>query len=170
MHRKWVGVMVIVALTGWFAFDAAYSQPPRVRPGGGGSPGGEARPGDWPRTRTPSRDRSESRAYAARAVPTFSGTGPPSRNWRLGIYDERAPRGIRISRVLSGSPASDIGLEVGDYILDISGYVVGEYDGTFYPLAMAMDYGADSSGWAELLIWNKRTYAEQTIWVRFDRR
>jgi hypothetical protein len=61
-------------------------------------------------------------------------------------------------------------LEAGDYILDVSGFVVGEYNGRFYPLSMAMDYGADPNGWAELLVWNKRTFAEETLWVRFQRR
>ena len=58
-----------------------------------------------------------------------------------------------------GSPASRFGLEEGDYILDVSGYVVGEYKGQYYPLSMAMDYGADANGWADLLVWNKRTFA-----------
>ena len=44
------------------------------------------------------------------------------------------------------------------YILDVGGYVVGEYQGQYYPLAMAMDYGADANGWAEILVWNKRTF------------
>ena len=159
-------VLVVLALC-FILHDLAGAQPPRVRPGGSQI----AQPqSEWPRTRTPSRDRSEARAYSSRAVPTFSGTGPPSRNWRLGIYDERAPRGVRISRVARGTPASQNGLEDGDYILDVSGYVVGEYQGTFYPLAMAMDYGADANGWAELLIWNKRTFREQIMWVQFRRR
>jgi hypothetical protein len=69
-----------------------------------------------------------------------------------------------------GSPAHRFGLEVGDYVLDVGGYVVGEYEKRFYPMPLAMDYGADSNGWAEILVWNKRTFKEELMWVRFSRR
>jgi hypothetical protein len=67
-------------------------------------------------------------------------------------------------------PAQRFGLEQNDYILDVGGYVVGEYEGVYYPLAQAMDFAADPNGWVELLVWNKRTFAEETLWVQLRRR
>jgi len=69
-----------------------------------------------------------------------------------------------------GSPAQNSGLEPGDYILDIGGRIVGEYENNYYPLSMSMDYGVDDAGWAECLIWNVRTFKEETMWINFARR
>jgi len=33
-----------------------------------------------------------------------------------------------------------------------------------------MDYGVGADGWAELLVWNKRTKREELLWVKFRRR
>jgi hypothetical protein len=147
--------------------------PPRVRPGE--QPAAE--PGQWPRTRQPTRrgaargdDQRKTYSEPRANVRIAPGNMPPSRNWYLGIQPVRAPRGVRITGVLFNTPAQRFGLESGDYILDVSGYVVGEYQGSYYPLAMAMDYGADANGWAELLVWNRRTFAEETLWVQFRRR
>jgi hypothetical protein len=129
---------------------------------------------DWPRTRSPGSQRYEGRL--PRMQPRITQPpqarirpGRPSR-WYLGVYDERAPQGTRLSQIVPGSPASRFGLEVGDYILDVGGYVVGDYNGSYYPLSLALEYGTDRSGWAELLVWNKRTFAEETLWVQLRRR
>jgi S1-C subfamily serine protease len=90
--------------------------------------------------------------------------------WYLGVNVERAPRGIRVSSIAPRGPAHQFGLESGDYILDAGGYVVGEHEGIYYPLAQALDFGADPSGWVEFLVWNKRTFAEETLWVQLRRR
>lgn len=95
---------------------------------------------------------------------------PPSRNWYVGVSPERAPCGVRLGRIFYGSPANRFGLETGHYILDVGGYVVGEYQGRYYPLSMAMDYGVESNGWGEILVWNKRTFREELMWIRFKRR
>lgn len=147
---------------------------------------------DWPKTRQ-AGDRAEAAQapvqgapgqaqqrmqvqpkVQAEAKPTVRidpGIAPPSRNWFLGITAERGPRGIRVSSVVYNSPAQQFGLEEGDYILDVGGYVVGEYQGSFYPLPLAMDFGTDpNSGWAEFLVWNKRTFREETLWIRLNRR
>lgn len=153
-------------------------QPPRTRPGAGESP--QPSPSEspnateWPRLREPGERRPEGQRYlrqeargTARVAPSVA---PPSQNWFFGVYPERAPRGVRITQVIGGSAAQRFGMEPGDYILDVGGYVVGEYQGTFYPLSMAMDYGADANGWAEILVWNKRTFQEELMWVQFQHR
>jgi hypothetical protein len=83
----------------------------------------------------------------------------------------RFGRAIReVDAVVGNSPADRVGLENGDYILDASGYVVGPYQGVYYPLSDALNYGADPDGWVEQLIWNRRTSAEETAWVQLQRR
>ena len=109
-------------------------------------------------------------SQAPRTVRIDPNVAPPSQNWFLGVYPARAPKGVRLDSIVGGSPAQQFGLEIGDYILDVGGYVVGEYQNQYYPLSMAMDYGADPNGWAEILVWNKRTFAEQTMWIQFRRR
>lgn len=152
------------------------AQPPRTRPGPDRpSENREEQPdGDWPRARRPGeRQEAGQRSVTNAAAPEVRVApriAPPRGDWFLGVYTDRAPRGLRLSQIVRGSPASRFGLEVGDYILDVSGYVVGEYNGRFYPLPMALNYGVDRDGWAELLVWNKRTFAEETLWVRLQRR
>lgn len=91
--------------------------------------------------------------------------------WYLGVRTMRAPKGLRIEKALAGSPAAGMGLEAGDYILDVGGYVVGEHtDGNYYPLGESLRFGADRDGWVELLIWNVRTYRAETFWVQLARR
>ena len=91
--------------------------------------------------------------------------------WYLGVRTMRAPKGLRIEKALAGSPAAAKGLEAGDYILDVGGYVVGEHtDGNYYPLGDSLRFGADRDGWVELLIWNVRTYRAETFWVQLARR
>ncbi|MCM2374371.1 PDZ domain-containing protein [Aporhodopirellula aestuarii] len=164
------------------------AQPPQTRPDAGGtpqpgaspsvlpdtSPGASSGAADWPRLRQPGQRRAEGertiRGEARATIRIDPNVAPTSRNWYFGVYPERAPRGVRLARIVNGSAASRFGMEVGDYILDVGGYVVGEYQGQYYPLSMAMDYGADASGWAELLVWNKRTFREELMWVQFSRR
>jgi hypothetical protein len=173
-----------IYLAAIFSVSLLYAQPPQTRPGAGGSPPNSAQaesadsaaqeisPQDWPKTRSPSAERysnrqrrGPARELGARLI------RPPARpKWFLGVHTSRAPKGLRVDDVVFGSPAHHVGLERGDYILDVGGYVVGEYEGVYYPLELAMQYGADSNGWAELLVWNVRTFAEETVWVQLRRR
>ena len=154
------------------------AKPPAIQPAIVPDRGGERQPAppDWPQTRSPGtqryegrQSRSQGRASERNEFRVRPGIRPgPS--WYLGVYDDRAPRGIRLTKIENGSPASRFGLESGDYILDVGGFVVGDYNGTYYPLSLALSFGTDPSGWAELLVWNRRTYAEETLWVQLRRR
>lgn len=160
-----------------------YAQPGPPAPGGvqpvdpRALPPAEAAPNDWPRGRQQPRaagryngrqaTSNSAREYAPRVVRPNQ---QPVSIWTLGVNLGRAPRGLRITRVTAFGPAHRFGLEQDDYILDVNGYVVGDYNGMYYPLARVLDFAADRSGWVELLIWNKRTFSEETMWVQLQRR
>ena len=72
--------------------------------------------------------------------------------------------------VLPNSPAQRAGLEPGDYLLDAGGFIVGDYNGQHYPLSQAIDLGAESNGWIEMMVWNRRTFAQETLWVKLQHR
>ena len=93
------------------------------------------------------------------------------RRWRLGIRDAVSPLGVRVRSVHQNTPASDqLGLETGDYILDVQGYPVGYYQGTYYDLSDLLNMSADPQGWVNLNIWDHRTGREAPYWVRLQRR
>jgi hypothetical protein len=94
----------------------------------------------------------------------------PTARWRLGLRTDNAPKGLLITEVTRNSPASNFGLEEGDYLLDIGGYPVGFYGGGYYPLADTLNQVARRDGWVNLLIWNKRTNAEEAMWVKAEPR
>jgi hypothetical protein len=94
----------------------------------------------------------------------------PQGRWRLGIYFDESPRGLRIRQVVRPSSASRIGLEEGDYLLDIVGYPVGFYNNFYYSLEGVMNRVAPPDGWVNILVWNKRTMAEEAMWVQLERR
>jgi len=95
---------------------------------------------------------------------------PVTSVWRLGVRVEEAPRGLRIQMVSRNSPAQRFGLEVGDYLLDVMGYPVGFYRGYYYPLGETLNQVTPRDGWVNLLVWNKRTMAEEALWVQLERR
>jgi hypothetical protein len=90
--------------------------------------------------------------------------------WRLGLWTDNAPAGLRIREVSRYSPAWRFGLEEGDYLMDVMGYPVGFYDGTYYPLAETLNQVTPPDGWINILVWNKRTNAEETMWMQAERR
>jgi hypothetical protein len=103
--------------------------------------------------------------------------GPPRRSprrvagrWRLGIWTDNAPAGLRIREVSRYSPAWRFGLEEGDYLMDIMGYPVGFYEGAYYPLAETLNQVTPPDGWINILVWNKRTNAEETMWMQAEPR
>ena len=92
------------------------------------------------------------------------------RRWRLGVNDAVSPLGVRVRDVYRNSPASvQLGLEPGDYILDVQGYPVGYYQGTYYDLGDLLNMYADPQGWVNLNIWNFRTGRDAPYWVQLER-
>jgi hypothetical protein len=81
-----------------------------------------------------------------------------------------SPKGLRIRDVLRPSAAWRFGLEEGDYIIDVMGYPVGVYQGQYYPLDDALNRFTPPDGWANILVWNKRTLNEEPMWIQLDRR
>ena len=103
--------------------------------------------------------------------------GPPRRSlrrvasrWRLGVWTDNAPAGLRIREVSRYSPAWRFGLEEGDYLMDIMGYPVGFYEGAYYPLSETLNQVTPPDGWINILVWNKRTSAEETMWIEAEPR
>jgi hypothetical protein len=94
----------------------------------------------------------------------------PQARWRLGVHTDNAPKGLLITRVSQNSPAARFGLERGDYLLDVMGYPVGFYRHQYYPVAEAFNQLVRPDGWVNLLVWNKRTNADEAMWVRLEPR
>jgi hypothetical protein len=94
----------------------------------------------------------------------------PTARWRLGLRTDNAPKGLLITEVTRNSPAYKFGIEEGDYLLDVAGYPVGFYGGAYYPLADTLNQVTPRNGWVNLLIWNKRTNAEEAMWVQAEPR
>ena len=94
----------------------------------------------------------------------------PVPRWRLGIQVDDAPRGLRISDVSPNSPAFRFGLERGDYLLDVMGFPVGFHGSAYFPLADALNQNVRRDGWVNVLIWNRRTRAEEALWIQAEPR
>jgi hypothetical protein len=94
----------------------------------------------------------------------------PVPQWRLGIQVDDAPLGLRISEVTRNSPAFRFGLERGDYLLDVMGFPVGFHGNAYFPLADALNRSVRRDGWVNVLIWNRRTHAEEELWIQAEPR
>jgi hypothetical protein len=94
----------------------------------------------------------------------------PAARWRLGIQVDNSPRGLRISEVSRNSPAFRFGLERGDYLLDVMGYPVGFHGNAYFPLAETLNQTVRRDGWVNILIWNRRTNAEEAMWIQAEPR
>jgi predicted metalloprotease with PDZ domain len=94
----------------------------------------------------------------------------PAPRWRLGIQVDDAPRGLRISDVSPNSPAFRFGLERGDYLLDVMGFPVGFHGSAYFPLADTLNQNVRREGWVNVLVWNRRTLAEEAIWIQAEPR
>lgn len=102
--------------------------------------------------------------------------GQYQQQWELGVAHVHAPIGVRVIRVQFGTPAKQqLGLEPGDYILDVNGTPVGHHQGEFYPFTDVVNYEANNPldpndvGWVNLSIWNMRTHQVDDpngIWVQ----
>jgi len=77
--------------------------------------------------------------------------------WRLGVYAVNTPTGVRVTRVLPGSPAWGIGLEHGDVIVTVNGYQVGYVRGRLYPLGEELQRRAGPRGDVLLMVQDVRT-------------
>jgi hypothetical protein len=86
------------------------------------------------------------------------------------VWTDNAPSGLRIREVSRYSPAWRFGLEEGDYLMDIMGYPVGFYEGAYYPLSETLNQVTPRDGWINILVWNKRTNAEETMWMQAEPR
>jgi hypothetical protein len=94
----------------------------------------------------------------------------PGGRWLLGVTIEDGPKGLRIQSVSPQSPAARFGLENGDYLIDVMGYPVGVYNGYYYPLDYTLETVTPPDGWVNILVWNRRTLAEEALWVRLEQR
>lgn len=95
---------------------------------------------------------------------------PPWRpEWKLGVYAANTDTGVRVTRVLPRTPASQAGLERGDRILTVDGYQVGYIDGRLYPLGEELQRRAGRSGQVTLLLHNWRNGDLLNVEVRLDR-
>jgi hypothetical protein len=94
----------------------------------------------------------------------------PAPRWRLGIDVDDSPRGLRISEVSRNSPAFRFGLERGDYLLDVMGFPVGFHGSSYFPLADALNQHVRRDGWVNVLVWNRRTRAEEALWIQAEPR
>lgn len=154
-------------------------QPPPTRPIEP-QPGGDSQEPPLPQPQRQVAPRTESQVPG---IESRSGRGSretirvaprpriiPQGRWRLGVYIDDAPKGLRIRQVLRPSAASRFGFEEDDYLLDIMGYPVGLYGNYYYPLEEALNRLTPPDGWVNILVWNKRTLTEEAIWVQLDRR
>ena len=77
--------------------------------------------------------------------------------WRLGVYAVNTPTGVRVTRVLPGTPAWSIGLEHGDVVVTVNGYQVGYVRGRLYPLGEELQRRAGPRGDVLLMVQDVRT-------------
>ncbi len=99
----------------------------------------------------------------------------PGMRWYLGVNEQWAPLGVRVASVSWNTPAQYLGLEAGDFIMDVMGYPVGWYQDSsgfrnYYPLGSALDMYTRPDGWCNLMIWNVRTGQQMPFWVRLNPR
>jgi hypothetical protein len=182
VRRASIGTVSLLLL---FTF-AVEAQPPDRRPTRRVEERREEPPAEADRDRRPQREiprRTESRTPL---IDLRTGTfdlrreifrRPPRRSprriasrWRLGLWTDNAPAGLRIREVSRYSPAWRFGLEEGDYLMDIMGYPVGFYEGAYYPLAATLNQVTPPDGWINILVWNKRSNAEETMWMQAEPR
>lgn len=75
--------------------------------------------------------------------------------WFLGVVVVETVHGCEVKEVVKGSPAAQIGLETGDFIVEANGFQVGQVKGVTYSLASEIRHCAD--GEMTLGIWDWRT-------------
>ncbi len=78
-------------------------------------------------------------------------------NWTLGIAPRNTDRGVLIERIQPGSPAAQARLEVGDVIINVGGYQVGNVEQRVYDVGDEIRRRATPQGTASLLVYSRRT-------------
>ncbi|REJ89702.1 MAG: hypothetical protein DWQ34_01185 [Planctomycetota bacterium] len=108
---------------------------------------------------------------AALIAPPSSGTSPdrPPR-WRLGVYSQDTDIGVKILRVVAGSPAERAGLEKDDLIVAVAGYQVGIVNGVHYDCGYEFENRADAQGNVKLLVQDHRNKQLVNLPVKLDSR
>ncbi len=94
---------------------------------------------------------------------------PPQRPWQLGVYAVNTSTGVRVTRVIPGTPAAREGLEPGDVILTVDGYQIGFVNGRLYPLGEELARRAGPRGHVTLLVQNVRNRTLLNMEVSFLR-
>lgn len=109
----------------------------------------------------PEADRPESESRRSEPGPRTQLLPPrddPRRggDWKLGVYADNTPVGVRITGVIRGSAAWDAGLEQDDVIVTVDGYQVGYVGRETFPLGRELQLRADREGRVTLLVQNHR--------------
>ena len=174
---KVASVLCVVVFSAVLAFPtSAHSQVRQVQPRPGQQlPPDQTDPNAPPQVREVAPRGSAPQAAMSRSadqqLPRYQLRQQIVRRWKLGIDDSVSPLGVRVSTVYRNTPASvQLGLERGDYILDVQGYPVGYYQGTYYDLGDLLNMYADPQGWVNINIWNYRTGQDAPYWVQLQRR
>lgn len=167
----WIATFSVVLAFPTFALAQVRQVPPRT----GQAPPGQTQPGAPPQLRQVAPRGSAPAARLERSAPQqarqFQAQQQIVRSWKLGIDDGKAPLGVRVRNAYRNTPATvQLGLESGDYILDVQGYPVGYHQGTYYDIGYMMNLYADPQGWVNLNIWNFRTGQANPYWVQLQRR
>ena len=90
--------------------------------------------------------------------------------WRLGVRSQDTDHGVRIMRVLDGSPAFIANLEPDDVIVAVGGYQVGTVNGERFDLGTEFDIRCDENGTTNLLVQNNRDRSLVNIPVQLEPR
>jgi uncharacterized lipoprotein YbaY len=79
---------------------------------------------------------------------------PPK--WRIGVYSQDTDAGVKILRVVAGSPAERAGLEPDDVIVNVAGYQVGNVNGQHFDCGYEFESRCDTNGNVSLLVRDHR--------------
>lgn len=81
----------------------------------------------------------------------------PYGGWYLGVYGHYSDTGLLLTHVYPRTPAARFGLEVGDCIVAVNGYQIGDVFNARLHLDVALQRHASRSGWVRLLVQDRRT-------------
>lgn len=79
------------------------------------------------------------------------------RNWKLGVYVRNLDIGALVQQIDAGSAAQLAGINIGDVVVAVAGYRVGEFEGRVVDIADELRRSADPYGRVSLLIQDGRT-------------
>lgn len=86
-----------------------------------------------------------------------AGRARPGGTVQIGVRVANRDFGVEVTQVFPGSPASQMGLEVGDFIITVGGYQVGYVYGRLYDLSEECSRRVDGNGNVRLVIRQQRT-------------